>query len=257
MATGGVVGAQAPATPAQPVGTVQVLTDIPTALMLPTMRVASASLGVECEFCHESNRTLNTAKKDVARTMMLMTRALNQSAFEGRPRVTCYTCHRGSSNPLAAPVQYTTESVGVLLKGTGTPVPGGQDAVLSAPFKALEQARATGLPTPDQLFAKDVAALGGEPALRKFTSRKITATTEVAADVRAVGPPIHALTQQYSRAPNQWVTLSQTASGTTAAGFDGTVAWRQDVKADGGYDAVRQTGLEVASATEGVPTLSP
>ena len=227
-------GAQAPATPARPAApTVTVLTDIPTAQIIPTMRVISASLGVECEFCHESNRTLNTERKDVARRMMTMTRALNASAFAGRPRVTCYTCHNGSSNPLAAPVptgQYTTEGVGVLYKGTGTPVPGGQDAVLSARFRARVADRAAALPAAAQLVAKYVSALGGEPALRKFTARKITATTETAADVRAVGPPVHALTQQYFKAPNQWVVTSQTASASTATGFDGNVAWRQDAK---------------------------
>src|SRR5215510_12147756 len=133
------VAAQQPAqaqgaTAGQPSKTIQVLTDVPTAQMIPTMRVISASLGVECEHCHESNRTLNTEKKDVARRMMTMTRALNQSSFGGQLRVTCYTCHRGSSNPLAAPIptgQYTTAGVGILFKGTGSPVPGGQDAVLS------------------------------------------------------------------------------------------------------------------------------
>jgi hypothetical protein len=236
-------GAQAPATPARPAApgaparqaapTVTVLTDIPTAQIIPTMRVISASLGVECEFCHESNRTLNTERKDVARRMMTMTRALNATAFAGRPRVTCYTCHNGSSNPLAAPVptgNYTTEGVGVLYKGTGTPVPGGQDAVLSERFRSRVAARAAALPAAAELVAKYVTALGGEPALRKFTARKITATTEIAADVRAVGPPVHALTQQYFKAPNQWVVTSQSASASTASGFDGSVAWRQDAK---------------------------
>src|SRR5262245_57604730 len=103
------VAAQQPAqaqgaTAGQPWKPIKVLTDVPTAQMIPTMRVISASLGVECEFCHESNRTLNTEKKDVARRMMTMTRTLNTASFGSQPRVTCYTCHRGSSTPLAAPV---------------------------------------------------------------------------------------------------------------------------------------------------------
>src|SRR5262245_54731606 len=99
------VQAPAPATGGQVSQNIQILKDIPNSLVLPTMRVISASLGVECEFCHESNRALNTAKKDVARRMMKMTLDLNKGAFDGRLRVTCYTCHRGSSNPLAAPQQ--------------------------------------------------------------------------------------------------------------------------------------------------------
>ena len=239
LAAGNAASAQRPQAPAtatagQVSPNIQVLTDIPNSLVLPTMRVISASLGVECEFCHESNRALNTAKKEVARRMMRMTLDLNRGAFEGRLRVTCYTCHRGSSNPLAAPQptgQYTPSGVGTLFKGNGSPVPGGQDAVLSERFHELEaKERSASLPTPDEIFAKYVAALGGEQALRRITARRITATTEAAADVRGVGPAVHALTQQYFRAPNQWIVISQTASATTATGFDGSVAWRQDAK---------------------------
>ena len=80
LAAAGLAAAQQPAqapagaTTGQPSRTIQVLTDVPTAQIIPTMRVIAASLGVECEFCHESNRTLNTEKKDVARKMMTMLR---------------------------------------------------------------------------------------------------------------------------------------------------------------------------------------
>src|SRR5207249_3731080 len=89
--------AQAPAGPTtvQPSRMIQVLTGVPRDEILATMRVISASLGVECEFCHETDRTLNTARKDVARTMMTMTRTLNAASFGAQNRVTCFTCHRG------------------------------------------------------------------------------------------------------------------------------------------------------------------
>jgi len=227
--------AQAPAAAAtgEPSRTIHVLTDVPRDQILATMRVISASLGVECEFCHESNRTLNTEKKDAARKMMTMTLALNKASFGAQNRITCYTCHRGSNNPPAAPVptgQYTAVGVGVLFKGNGSPVPGGQDAVLSERFREFVANERSALPPPEQLLARYVAALGGEQALRRISARRITATTEVPADVRGVGPAVHALTQQYFKAPNQWVITSQTASGTTATGFDGAVAWRQDAR---------------------------
>jgi photosynthetic reaction center cytochrome c subunit len=239
LAAAGVAAVQRPAQPppraatGQPSRTIQVLTDVPTAQIIPTMRVIAASLGVECEFCHESNRTLNTEKKDIARKMMTMTLALNKASFGAQLSVTCYTCHRGSSTPLATPAptgQYTALGVGVLFKGNGSPVPGGQDAVLSERFREYVAKERSALPTPDQILARYVDALGGEQALRRITARKITATTEVPADVRGVGPAVHALTQQYFKAPNQWVITSQTANGTTATGFDGAVAWRQDAK---------------------------
>jgi hypothetical protein len=230
LAAAGLAGAQQPT---QPSKTIQVLTDVPTAQIIPTMRVISASLGVECEFCHESNRTLNTEKKDVARKMMIMTRALNNASFGAEIRVTCYTCHRGSNSPLAAPLptgQYTARGVGVLFKGNGSPVPGGQDAVLSERFREYAASERSALPPAEQILTKYIAALGGEAALRRMTARKITATTEVAADVRGVGPAVHALTEQYFKAPNLWVITSRTANGTTKTGFDGTTAWRQDAR---------------------------
>src|SRR5262245_20164609 len=162
--------AQAPAgaTAAQPSRMIQVLTGVSRDEILATMRVISASLGVECEFCHETDRTLNTAKKDIARKMMTMTRALNTASFGTENRVTCFTCHRGSSTPLAAPAplgQYTALGVGVLFKGNGSPVPGGQDAVLSERFREYVAREGSGLPAPEQILARYVHALGGEPAL--------------------------------------------------------------------------------------------
>jgi hypothetical protein len=53
--------------------------------------------------------------------MMTMTLALNKASFGAQNRVTCYTCHRGSNNPLAAPTptgQYTAVGVGVSSKAT-------------------------------------------------------------------------------------------------------------------------------------------
>ena len=218
---------------AQVYKSVQIMKDVPSTQMIPTMRVISASLGVECEFCHVTDRAGETEKKQVARRMMTMVMALNQNSFAGRSRVTCYTCHRGSDSPLAAPVPtglYTTEGVGVLLKGTGNPIPGGPDAALEQRLKEFTAAQAAGLPTPETLFANYVTALGGEAAIRRVTSRRVTALQEAAADVRGLSPPVHALMQQYSKAPNQWVTTLQTANARTARGFDGAVAWIQDAR---------------------------
>jgi hypothetical protein len=165
--------------------------------------------------------------------MMTMVMALNQNAFAGQSRVSCYTCHRGSSTPLAAPVPtgtYTPEGVGFLIKGTGNPIPGGTDAALEKRLKEFTAEQAAALPTPEALFAKYVTALGGEAAIRRVTSRRVTALQEVAADVRGLAPPTHALIQQIAKAPNQWVVTLQSANAKTARGFDGSVAWIQDAR---------------------------
>ena len=212
---------------------VQVLKDIPSTQLIPTMRVVAASLGVECEYCHRPNRADETEHKQTARKMMAMVIALNERDFAGQTKVTCYTCHRGSHEPLSAPIptgQYTSEGVGAIFKGNGNPVPGGNDEVLSERYAEHLAEETRGLPTPDQLLAKYARALGGEAALRKVTSRRITASMEMSPDVRGVAPTLHALTQQVWKAPNQWSTTYTMANGVTAKGFDGNVAWAQDLK---------------------------
>jgi photosynthetic reaction center cytochrome c subunit len=220
-------------TSAQVYKSVQILKDMPSTEMIPAMRVIAASLGVECEFCHVTDRAGETEKKQIARRMMTMVMALNQNSFAAQRRVTCYTCHRGSNAPLAAPVptgKYTTEGVGLLIKGTGNPIPGGTDAALERRLKEFTAEQAASLPSPETIFAKYVAALGGEAAIRRVTSRKVTALQEAAADVRGLAPPVHALVQLYSKAPNQWVMTLQAANARTSRGFDGSVAWIQDAR---------------------------
>jgi len=225
--------AQAPAarTAGQARPNLQVLIDIPEEDLIPTMRFVSAALGVECEFCHLGDRSLETDHKGTARGMMRMMLALNRSSFDGRVRVTCYTCHRGSSNPLSAPIprgQYTEVGVGVIMKGNGNPDPRRRDEVLSDNLREYTRELAARLPPPETILAKYVDALGGEQALRRVTSRRVVASAELPADVRGVGPIVHALTEQYFKAPDKWVMTFQTASATTAKGFDGTVPWLQN-----------------------------
>ncbi|HET7708489.1 MAG TPA: c-type cytochrome [Sphingomicrobium sp.] len=91
--------------------------DLPRAQLLANMRLFSQSLGVRCTYCHvgQEGQPLSTfdfatdAKppKAVARRMLLMTRAINQQHFGvtdfANVKVTCFTCHRGSTKPLAMP----------------------------------------------------------------------------------------------------------------------------------------------------------
>jgi hypothetical protein len=84
-----------------------------------TMVGFSRALGVRCTFCHvgQEGAPLNTLDfasdanphKDIARGMLRMTRRLNETdlpALLGEaqaPRVTCFTCHRGSTTPARMP----------------------------------------------------------------------------------------------------------------------------------------------------------
>src|SRR5438093_13738095 len=82
--------AQAPAarTAAQAYRNIQLLKDIPSTQLIPTMRFISASLGVECEFCHLGDRSADTDHKNIARKMMTMMMAINKDSFGGQREVT-------------------------------------------------------------------------------------------------------------------------------------------------------------------------
>jgi photosynthetic reaction center cytochrome c subunit len=187
---------------------IQVLKGIPANEVVPAMHVIEKSLGVDCEFCHVADRSKDDmATKETARQMIAMVLNLNKTSFAGKTQVTCFTCHHGNADPITVP-----------------PLPQGE-----AMMAAAEEppAAAPSLPAVDQVLAKYVQALGGEQALRKVTSRLITATWEL-----PTGPggntPVAAQLERYEKAPNLVVSVNRTAKFTTAQGFDGTTAWLQD-----------------------------
>ena len=88
--------------------------DIPRPELIALMRTFTRSLGVKCDHCHEpAGEELNfpsDAKqtKQIARVMLRMTQSINNdhlskvSPRTADNRVTCYTCHRGSVEPVSA-----------------------------------------------------------------------------------------------------------------------------------------------------------
>ena len=57
-------GGDAPKTAAQQFKNIQVLKDIPAEQLIPTMQFITASLGVECEFCHVEHQMDKDDKKE-------------------------------------------------------------------------------------------------------------------------------------------------------------------------------------------------
>jgi len=82
--------------------------------VMPAMRTYTAALGVRCDFCHVQGDRASDANpvKLTARNMISMVQQIN-THFNGSPKVTCYTCHRGKSEPENAP------------QATAAPAPGG------------------------------------------------------------------------------------------------------------------------------------
>ena len=88
--------------------------------LLKTMRRFTQALGVGCDYCHAAAPALaaeakpelefsSDAKpaKHAARLMILMTNDINDKTISRIPdahtTVTCWTCHRGESQPAIAP----------------------------------------------------------------------------------------------------------------------------------------------------------
>ena len=81
---------------------IQALKGIPADQVIRSMQFIAASLGVECEYCHVERAFEKDDKKHkvTARKMIGMMMAINKENFEGHREVTCFSCHRGSPNPV-------------------------------------------------------------------------------------------------------------------------------------------------------------
>jgi hypothetical protein len=92
--------------------------DVSRADLIADMKLFARSLGVRCSYCHvgEEGKPLSTfdfasdAKdhKNIARDMIRLADRLNNTDLPdatGLPdaKVTCFTCHRGSTKPATAP----------------------------------------------------------------------------------------------------------------------------------------------------------
>lgn len=131
---------------------IQVLKGIPADQLIPTMQFVAASLNVECTFCHVEHQFDKDDKKpkQIARKMMQMEMAINSNNFEGHQEVTCNTCHRGSTDPVAVPAIAETNG--------------------KAPEGHEEREANAALPSAQEVVAKYVTAVGGKDAVGKLAS---------------------------------------------------------------------------------------
>jgi photosynthetic reaction center cytochrome c subunit len=177
---------------------IQVLKGVPADQVIPAMQFIAASLGVECEFCHVRNAFEKDDKdeKVTARKMMRMMFTANKETFEGKREVTCYTCHRGSTDPVGTPAIAETET---------------------KPATEVAATLSENLPKADQLTDKYVEALGGKDAIQKITSR-VEKGTLIAGEMKA---PVDV----YAKAPDKRIAIVHMPGGDTSTAFDGHVGW--------------------------------
>jgi hypothetical protein len=171
----------------------------PADQLVPAMTFISASLGVECTFCHvEGKMDLDDKQtKKTAREMMAMTAALNKNSFGGRREVTCYSCHHGSEHPQGTPPVLESD--------------------IPAHAEAAAKPAASEGPNAAEILEKYVSALGGEDAIKKFSSR-------VEKGVILVGgneTPI----ELFMKAPNKRISVTHMPKSESYTAFDGASGW--------------------------------
>ncbi len=202
----------APKAPAAPAGpklaeeefkNIQALKGIPADQLIPSMQFIAASLGVECEFCHVAHANEKDDKKPkvTARKMINMMMAINKDNFEGHREVTCYSCHRGSTDPAA-----------------GTPIISGEEPKPEpSERKGFGEEKAV-FPAADQLLDKYLVAVGGAEALQKISSR-VQKGTLIAFGGR------HFPVDVYSKAPDKRFSVMHLQGGDSVTAFDGKQGW--------------------------------
>ena len=191
---------------------IQVLKGLPASQMRPMMNYISASLGVNCAFCHVRTGDRIEFEKDdidhkqIARRMIQMTMDINKDSFHGRAEVSCYTCHRGAERIVSAP-----------------PLP--RTAPVETPRSNEPR------PTPQQILAKYAEAVGAKDAVEKIKTSVIKGVS-VSANGQSYPLEIQfASPDKYSMS----VTLPQ---GASAQKLNGASGWIKNAREDRAMDDV-------------------
>ncbi|HKQ99062.1 MAG TPA: c-type cytochrome [Pyrinomonadaceae bacterium] len=205
---------------------IRVLNGLPDSQLIPVMQFISSSLGVECVYCHVPPQFEKDDKptKNTARQMIQMQMAINKdnkAIFGDTGAITCYTCHRGQTEPQVMPK-----------------LPHPEQAAGGGEAGAAKQA-AEPLPTVDQVLAKYAQAMGGEAALRKVTSR-VMIGTQTGGDGTSI--PV----ETYRVAPDKIYSVMTGKQGAMMSGYNGTVGWQKGPRGQGlmrgaQLEAIKQT----------------
>ena len=210
---------------------VQLLRGIPVKEFMGTMGMFSASTGLNCTECHVeeaggdwSRYADDTDLKRTTRRMMGMVTSLNKSMFGGRQAVTCFSCHRGLNRPRVIPdltIQYG-------------------DPIILEPDEITAQA--PGEPTPDQLFDKYIAAIGGSTRVAALTGYVAKGTYQGFDDVEKHPVEI------YASAPGRRTTIVHGAFGDITWTFDGRNGWLAQPRVSSPVPVLPLTSGDLAGA---------
>ncbi len=181
---------------------IQVLKGVPADQLIPAMQFITASLGVQCDFCHQENAFEKDDKetKQTARKMMRMMFTINKDNFDGHREVTCYACHRGEHKPVI------------------TPIISAEDGTF-APEEKMHHAESNdaSLPSADQILGKYLQAVGGAEAAARISTRIQKGTLTVGSE--------HFPVEVLAKAPAKRVTTVRFPGGDCVTAINGETGW--------------------------------
>jgi photosynthetic reaction center cytochrome c subunit len=232
---------------------IEVLKGVPAEEVHPAMEYITTALGVGCGYCHVIGHFDQEDKREkhVARSMMAMTMAMNNTVFDGKREVTCYTCHRGVAKAAPtlllagdkAPTEPTAMEIfpSLAVKNLVSLDPGMSPSkapatVMSGPAPAPKPAAAPAAPLPSvaDVFNKYEQALGGQAAVSKITSLSFKGTADMLVPPPP-GPPggppppppmmgtVPA--EHYVKAPKGVISVTFPGRPSVTMGFDGLIGW--------------------------------
>jgi len=188
-----------------------------------TMNFMRASLGVHCDFCHVVTdkdgwqwEKDDQATKVKARKMIAMVQQLNRDHFEGRPVVSCFTCHQGHQRP-----------------GSQPPLP-----QPPPPFPTVvDKAEPTDLPTGEAVWQRfrEAIHLRQRPATRVLRGQRVGYKDTAPLEIHEKGDRI--------------LIVLTTPRGRLEQALDGGEGWVRDEKESRAFKAGERAALrEIADA---------
>ncbi len=234
---------------------IEVLKGIPADQVHPAMEYITTALGVGCGYCHVAGHFDQDDKREkhVARSMMQMTMALNETVFNGKRQMTCYTCHRGAAKAASTlllpgdkePTDKAAMEIFPALAITNftdlNPDMSPSKApatVMSGPAPARKPAAAPAEPLPSvaEVFSKYEEALGGQDAVSKIKTLSFTGTVDMLVPPPPgppggppPSPPVMGTVpaEHYVSGTKGVISWSFPGRPKLSMGFNGTVAWHQ------------------------------
>ena len=179
---------------------IQVLKEIPEDELIPAMQFITYSLGVECSYCHVEGALEKDDKKTklTARKMMGMVLTINRDNFGSKQAVTCNSCHRGAPHPVSIPII--------------------AESGVKPSFEIPPEAEGTGnAPSPDDVIAKYLDAIGGAAAVSAVKTRREKGTISISGrDL-----PVEIITSTGGKQ----ITLVHLSDGDSITAYDGVSGW--------------------------------